>query len=554
MKRAFFGPAFALIARFGLRLNYALAIALFVLAQVIALFMLGAAKTPSGHAAVGGEFVSSALAALAEQGGAATLMLAVVLLSIYLLAAIAFWTTVGMDRMRRIIERVASGDLSGHGGAAAAGRSHDIQSGALWQSVGQMTRNLVQIVNQVRGSASNIELGAKEIAAANTNLSQRTEEQAATLEETSASMEEMAATVKQNADNCKLARATADDVSKITTEAAQRMRELAQTMGKIETGSHRVTDIVGVIEGIAFQTNILALNAAVEAARAGDQGRGFAVVAAEVRSLAQRSAAAGKEIKGLIEASVNNVAQGAALVDETSATMDKVLGGVQHVNDRISEIVEASSEQSTGIEQISRAVSQLDLVTQQNAAMVEEAASAALSFEEEAARLVNAVGTFKLDHMEDRDNAVALVKKAATHLQAVGLEQACKDFKNPNGGFMYGEFYVFANSIKGVQLCNPRSPDTDGKNTIEKKDANGKEFVRAYIEVAKTKGKGWHDYHHINPLTGKVELKSAYVELVDNVVLGCGIYKAESTPAAAPPPPRASASARKLGRALKTAG
>jgi len=555
VKRVFFGPAFALIARFGLRVNYALAIALFVLAQAIALSMLGGAGAASVHIAVAnGEFVSSLPAVLVEQSGTAALMLATMLLSIYLLAAIAFWTTAGMDRMRKIIERVASGDLSGHGGAAVAGKSHDIQSGALWQAVAQMTRNLVQIVTQVRTSADHIALGAKEIAAGNTHLSQRTEEQAASLEETSSSMEEMAATVKQNADNCKLARATADDVSKITAQAAERMRELAQTMGKIEDGSRRVADITGVIESIAFQTNILALNAAVEAARAGDQGRGFAVVAAEVRSLAQRSATAGKEIKGLIKASVGSVAQGAALVDEAGATMEKVLDGVRHVNDRIGEIAEASSEQSTGIEQISRAVSQLDHVTQQNAALVEEAASAALSFDEEAARLVDVVGTFKLDHMEDRDNAVALVKKAVAHLQAVGLEQACRDFKDPNGGFMHGEFYVFVNDINGVQLCNPHSPDTDGKNTITKMDAHGKEFVRAYIEVAKTKGQGWHDYHHVNPVTEKVELKSAYVELVDNVVLGCGTYKTEPTPVAASVPPRVSAAARKPRRALKTAG
>jgi signal transduction histidine kinase len=169
-------------------------------------------------------------------------------------------------------------------------------------------------------------------------------------------------------------------------------------------------------------------------------------------------------------------------------------------------------------------------VTQQNAALVEEAASAALSFEEEAARLVDVVGAFKLDRMEDRDHAVALVKKAAAHLQAVGVEQACKDFKDSNGEFMHGQFYVFANHINGLQLCNPRSPQSDGKNTLTKQDARGKEFVRAYIEVAKTKGKGWHDYHHTNPVTEQVEKKSAYVELVGDIVVGCGIYKAESQP------------------------
>ncbi len=272
MKNSFFGLAFALITRLGLRLNFSLAIGLFIGAQLIALHMLGAA--------------------LYERGITAALMFVAMLCAIYLLSAISFWTTAGMDRMNKIIERVASGDLSGHAGITNT--STDIQSGALWRSVAQMTRNLVDIVNQVRASADKIVHGAKEIAAGNTSLSQRTEEQASTLEETSASMEELAATVKQNAESCRRARAAADDASKITAEATQRMRDLARTMGAIESGSRRVAEITNVIESIAFQTNILALNAAVEAARAGEQGRGFAVVAAEVRSLAQRSAEAGK--------------------------------------------------------------------------------------------------------------------------------------------------------------------------------------------------------------------------------------------------------------------
>jgi chromosome segregation ATPase len=418
----------------------------------------------------------------------------------------------------------------------------------MWQSLAQMTRNLVDIVNQVRASADHIAQGAKEIAAGNTSLSQRTEEQASTLEETSASMEQLAATVKQNAENCGRARAAADDASKITTEAATRMRELTHTMSEIESHSRRVADITGVIEGIAFQTNILALNAAVEAARAGEQGRGFAVVAAEVRNLAQRSAEAGKEIKALIEASAGNVSQGAALADAAGATMDKVIGVVRQVNDLISEIADASSEQSTGVDEISRAVSQLDHVTQQNAALVEEATSAALSFEEEAARLVDVVGTFKLDRMEDRDHAVALVKKAVAHAQAVGIEQACRDFKDANGPFRHGQFYVFSNELTGVQLCNPLAPDDDGKNNYDKKDAKGKPFVRSLIEIAKTKTKGWHDYHHTNPETGQIALKSAYVELIGNALIGCGIYKAESAPVVTAAPARTTAATRKQGR------
>ncbi len=547
MKSSFFRPAFALIARYGLRLNCALVVALFMFTQVIGLWMLGAARAASANAGADGDFLAAVLAALFEQSGATAAILVSMLLAVYLLAAIIVWTTAGMERMNKIIERVASGDLSGH-------ESADIRSDSLWQSVGQMIRNLVEIVNQVRASADHIAHGAKEITAGNANLSQRTEEQASALEETSASMEELAATVKQNAENCGRARAAAGDASRITAEASERMRELTRTMGDIEGQSRRVADITGVIEGIAFQTNILALNAAVEAARAGEQGRGFAVVAAEVRSLAQRSAEAGKEIKKVIQASVGNVARGAALADAAGETMEKVQGVVQQVNDLISEIADASSSQSNGVDEISRAVTQLDHVTQQNAALVEEATSVAMSFEEEAARLVDVVGAFKVDRMEERDHAVALVKRAAAHVQAVGIEQACRDFKDPNGGFMHGEFYVFANDVNGVQLCNPRSPQADGQVTIDKKDAKGKDFVRAYIEVAKAKGKGWHDYHHTNPVTGKVDLKSAYVELVGNVVVGCGIYKAESRPVAAAvtlPAPVSTPTVRRLSRTAR---
>ncbi len=533
MKNSFFGLAFALITRLGLRLNFSLAIGLFIVAQLIALHMLGAA--------------------LYERGITAALMFVAMLCAIYLLSAISFWTTAGMDRMNKIIERVASGDLSGHAGITNT--STDIQSGALWRSVAQMTRNLVDIVNQVRASADKIVHGAKEIAAGNTSLSQRTEEQASTLEETSASMEELAATVKQNAESCRRARAAADDASKITAEATQRMRDLARTMGAIESGSRRVAEITNVIESIAFQTNILALNAAVEAARAGEQGRGFAVVAAEVRSLAQRSAEAGKEIKDLIQTSVGNVAQGATLAGDAGATMEKVLGVVQQVNQLISEIAEASAEQSTGVEEISRAVSQLDHVTQQNAALVEEATSAALSFEEEAARLVDVVGTFKVDRMEDRDHAVALVKKAVAHLKAVGVEQAARDFEDPNGGFIEGEFYLFGNDLDGIRVCNGRTPGRrDKENNLERTDAKGKRFVREMIDIAKTKGKGWVDYHALNPATGQVEPKSAYVERVDNILLGCGIYKAGSAPVPAAVPSRASVTRHNTGRALRTAG
>src|SRR5438477_6379578 len=285
-----------------------------------------------------------------------------------------------------------------------------------------MNQSFTEIVGQVRTSADAIASVAKDIADGNTNLSQRTQEQASSLEETASGMEELAATVKQNANNCTRADALAATASEVAGKAASQMHALSETMKQIDDSSRRVADILGAIEGIAFQTNILALNAAVEAARAGEQGRGFAVVASEVRSLAQRSAGAAKEIKALIDASVNNVVQGTRLVDAAGGTMNEVVTSVQKVTDVIGEIAAASSEQSAGVEDINKAIVQMDGVTQQNAALVEEAAAAALAFEDEAGRLVNVVGAFKLDRTEERDKAVALVKRAVSHVKAAGKE------------------------------------------------------------------------------------------------------------------------------------
>jgi methyl-accepting chemotaxis protein len=268
---------------------------------------------------------------------------------------------------------------------------------ALGNSLNRFIGNLGRIVSDVSVSATTISAASSQIAAGNLDLSSRTEEQASSLEETASSMEELTSTVKQNADHAREANQLAQSASTVALKGGQVVAQVVDTMDGINTSSKKIVDIIGVIDGIAFQTNILALNAAVEAARAGEQGRGFAVVATEVRSLAQRSAAAAKEIKALIDDSVAKVEAGSTLVEQAGNTMDEVVASVKRVTDIISEITAASNEQTAGIEQVSQAITQMDEVTQQNAALVEEAAAAAASLQDQADNLVKVVSVFKID-------------------------------------------------------------------------------------------------------------------------------------------------------------
>ncbi|PVX37490.1 methyl-accepting chemotaxis protein [Janthinobacterium sp. 78] len=310
--------------------------------------------------------------------------------------ACAYWITRSITRpitrAVEVAEAVSAGDLTSH----IVVDSRD-ETGQLMHALKNMNDKLVSIVGQVRVGTESISTASSEIAAGNLDLSSRTEEQASSLEETASSMEELTSTVKRNADNARSANQLAIDASQIASKGGVVVSEVVSTMGSINDSSRKIVDIISVIDAIAFQTNILALNAAVEAARAGEQGRGFAVVASEVRNLAQRSSAAAREIKGLIDDSVQKVEAGSQLVDKAGRTMDEIVQSISHVTQIMNQITDASDEQRAGIEQVNQAIGQMDQVTQQNAALVEEAAAAAESMQEQAAKLAEVVGVFKLD-------------------------------------------------------------------------------------------------------------------------------------------------------------
>ncbi len=297
-----------------------------------------------------------------------------------------------LGRAVAVARRVADGDLGG----SIEVTSRD-ETGQLLAALHDMTASLTRIVAEVHASTDTITTGAREIAAGNLDLSSRTEQQASSLEETAASMEELTATVKQNADNARHASELAAAAAEVAGKGGSAVAEVVETMTSINESARRIGDIIGVIDGIAFQTNILALNAAVEAARAGEQGRGFAVVASEVRNLAQRSAAAAREIKALIGESVDKAGAGARLVGAAGATMDEIVASIGRVATIVTAISAASREQASGIEQVNQAVGHMDQATQQNAALVEQAAAAASAMQEQAARLELAVSVFKVE-------------------------------------------------------------------------------------------------------------------------------------------------------------
>jgi methyl-accepting chemotaxis protein len=332
-------------------------------------------------------------------------VLAMYLVALYYVAALQFTSDAAWDDIHKVAALLGEHDLRSSklprdSEISESNRSGRGQMAHLYRGLTDTHAGLTVLVGQAHRSAHVARSAAEQLAAVNANLSQRSDDQASTLEETAAAMEELSATVKQNADSCRTASKVAAGATVVAREGAKIAREVVSTMDLIEASSRKVVDIIAVIEGISFQTNILALNAAVEAARAGEHGRGFAVVAEEVRNLARRSAEAAREIKGLIVTSAGNIGQGTKLVHEAGRIIDDVTGGVEEVNELIGVIAIASREQASGVENINVAITRLQGVTQHTVSAVEDAALSAVRLKEEAARLFELVGQFQVDEME----------------------------------------------------------------------------------------------------------------------------------------------------------
>jgi len=441
--------------------------------------------------------------------------------------ACAWWVTHGIGRALRdtlaLTQRIAAGDLShpvdAHGGG---------EFGALRRSLHDVSERMFAVVAGVRTGTTAVATMSSMLANDNAALSSRTESQASSLEETASSMEQLTSTVKQNADNAQEANQQAASASQTASKGGQVVQDVVRTMGAIRDSSRKVVDIISVIDGIAFQTNILALNAAVEAARAGEQGRGFAVVASEVRTLAQRSASAAREIKQLIGDSVEKVDAGSLLVDEAGTTMNEIIVSVERVSTIMNEITNASREQSAGIDEINRAIIQIDATTQKNAALVEDAARATEHLHEQAVTLTQAVAEFNLGAREygNADEAAAMVRSAMAYLKANGRNNLVAEVsKLGRGRFIDRDLYLSLYSDTAQCIAHGANPRLNGIDGTNFKDADGKLFVKEIVNKANTSGSGWVDYKWAHPVTKKILLKSTYFEKAGDVVVACGFYK-----------------------------
>jgi methyl-accepting chemotaxis protein len=437
---------------------------------------------------------------------------------LYFLAALYAGFNGDFRAIAGVMKETAAGNL--RHGVQVHGKDEMAELGVL---MARMNLTISAMVADIRSNSALVAYAGQSLTAGNTDLADRTEQQAANLEQTAASVEELSSTVQQNAQSAQSANSRAVQVRDVAEGGTGAMERAVESVEAIQQSAKRMSEIIGVIDGIAFQTNILALNAAVEAARAGEQGRGFAVVATEVRTLAQRSANAAKEIRQLIGNSGSQVEKSVQLIHEAGGSITQIVTGIRGVATSMAEISSSSSEQSSSLSEITLAVRQLDEITQRNAQMVERAVEQARNLEHRASILSQAVSAFKLQQ-GTAEEAAALVQRAMELRRRTSFDQFLRTVTDKSQGFFDRDMYVFVLDSNGTYLAFGGNQAKVGTRVQDIPGIDGNQLLRSIVEQASHEP-GWVEYDITNPATGKVQTKMSFVQQVDDAFAGCGVYK-----------------------------